>query len=346
MTTDPMTNDPRSARACCTLDRSEAAQGDALPMFHTVPPAGRYPSTIILADGEEVHGNLIVDDLAMTQIHATFQEESGRPGFAGLLVDREHLSELPAGDSTAAAWVKTMARRDDGLWTGWDLTDLGQPLIPTKRFKFRSPVFDLEKVAGTDNEWRPVRLVSVALTNVPHFKQLAASLNRENAATGGGSSMGLIDRLRARLGKPDAKEDEVFDLLDAALTAGDTAKTEVATLQARAKELEQAELNRQADEFVTAHEGKVADKAKLRARFVADPSGTREAFALLKAAPDKPSARQLGRDAQTPGDSAGTQGQDSAQKRKAAIASVKARDNCSNAQAAVRAQRENAGLWQ
>ena len=335
------------ARACCTLDRSEAAQSGALPQFHTVPPAGRYPSTIIRPDGEEAPGMLVVDDIAFAQILARFQEESGKPTFAGLLVDREHLSELPAGDSTAAAWVKTMARRDDGLWTGWDLTDLGQQLIPTKRFKFRSPVFDLEKVAGTDNEWRPVRLVSVALTNVPHFKQLAASLNRENAATGeGGSSMGLIDRLRARLGKPDAKEDEVFDLLDAALTAGDTAKTEAATLQARAKELEQAELNRQADEFCAAHEGKVADKAKLRARFVADPSGTREAFALLKATPDKPAARQLGRDAQTPGDSAGTQGQDSAQKRKSAIAAVKARDNCSNAQAAVRAQRENAGLWQ
>ena len=49
--------------------------------------------------------------------------------------------------------------------------------------------------------------------------------------------------------------------------------------------------------------------------------------------------------ARTPGDNAASDGQDSAQKRKAAIAAVKARDNCTHTQAAARAQRENPALW-
>lgn len=333
-----------NARASCTLDRSEPGAANALPMFHTVPPPGRYPSTIIQADGTEIPGILVIDDLAYSQIHARFQEAAGKPDFAGLLVDREHMSELPAGDSTASAWVKSMARRDDGIWTGWELTDLGEQLIPTKRFKFRSPVFDLEKVAGRKDEWRPVRLVSVALTNVPHFKQLAPSLNRENAAIGGGSAMSLLDRVRARLGKPDAQEDEVYDLLDAALKAGETATTEKATLQARVKDLEKADTERQADEFVKEHGGKVSDTAKLRARFIADPAGTRETVGLLKA-PAPAAARQLGREAKTPGDRAEDSAQDLAAQRKQAIATVKARDNCTHAQAAARAQREHPALW-
>jgi hypothetical protein len=334
------------ARAHFTLDRSEVAVTGALPQFHTVPAPGRYPSTIILPDGEESHGLLVIDDLAVAQIQARFQEESQKPAFAGLLVDREHLSELPAGDSTAAAWVKTMARRPDGLWTGWELTDLGEQLIPTKRFKFRSPVFDLEKVAGTKDEWRPVRLVSVALTNVPHFKQLAPSLNRESAAQGG-STMGLIDKLRALFGKPEAQEDELFALVDAALKAGETAKTEVATAQARVSALEKADLDRQADAFVSEHEAKVSDKAKLRARFIADPTGTRESFAMLKIVEAKP-ARQLGREgAGNPGDRAAstTDSKNVVADRKAAIAAVRARDNCTHTQATTRAQRENPALW-
>ena len=333
------------ARAHFTLDRSEVAAAGALPQFHTVPEPGRYPSTIIAPDGEELHGILVIDDLAVAQIQARFQEESQRPTFAGLLVDREHLSELPAGDSPAAAWVKTMARRPDGLWTGWELTDLGEQLIPTKRFKFRSPVFDLEKVAGTKDEWRPVRLVSVALTNVPHFKQLAPSLNRENSAAEGGSTMGLIDKLRALFGKPEAQEDELFALVDAALKAGETAKTEVATAQARVSALEKADLDRQADAFVSEHEAKVSDKAKLRATFIANPAVTRESFAMLKTVEAKP-ARQLGREgAGNPGDRAEDNGAAKVETRRAAIATIKARDNCTHTQAVTRAQKEHADLW-
>lgn len=339
----------QTARARCSLvlaDAGDSAVG-TLPQFHTVPPVGRYPSTIELPDGDESRGTLVIDDAAHAQILARFQEESTKPGFVGLLVDREHLSELPAGDSTAAAWVKTMARRPDGLWTGWELTDLGEQLINNKRFKFRSPVLDLEPIPGKKDEWRPVRLVSVALTNVPHFKTLApSSLNRESGAAQGGSTMGLIEKLRALFGKPEAQEDEIFALVDAALKAGDTAKTDSAKLQARVQDLEKADTDRKADEFVKEHGAKVTDPAKLKARFVADPVGTREAIALFKAPVEPRPARQLGREgAGNPGDRDQSEGKDKAKTRSAAIASIKARDNCTHTQAVTRAQKENADLW-
>ena len=158
--------------------------------------------------------------------------------------------------------------------------------------------------------------------------------------------MGLIEKLRALFGKPEAQEDEIFALVDAALKAGDTAKTDSAKLQARVQDLEKADTDRKADEFVKEHGAKVTDPAKLKARFVADPVGTREAIALFKAPVEPRPARQLGREgAGNPGDRDQSEGKDKAKTRSAAIASIKARDNCTHTQAVTRAQKENADLW-
>jgi len=158
--------------------------------------------------------------------------------------------------------------------------------------------------------------------------------------------MGLIEKLRALFGKPEAQEDELFALVDAALKAGDTAKTDSAKLQARVQDLEKADTDRQADEFVKEHGAKVNDQAKLRARFVADPAGTREAIALFKAPVETKPARQLGREgAGNPGDRAEDNGAAKVETRRAAIATIKARDNCTHTQAVTRAQKEHADLW-
>ena len=341
---------PQLARASFTLHASAAsASEDALPMFHTVPPVGRYTSKIDMPDGSAKKAVVVIDEDAYARVLAKFQAEAATPGWSGLLVDREHLSELPAGDSTAAAWVKTLAREADGLWSGWELTDLGQTLIPTKRFKFRSPVFDLEPIQGKPGEWRPVRLVSVALTNVPHFKQLAASSHSETAADmpddgmEGGTMDALIAQLRAWFKKPEATAEELMALLDSALKAGDTAATENATIKARCSELELAETNRKADAFVAEHGAKVQDSAKLRARFIEDPAGTVATLSLLKPVEAAKPARMLGRDGEPPQRDAQP---DKAAARKALTASIKARDNCTNVQATTRAQRENPELWQ
>ena len=333
-------------RARFTLDRTDApgSTGEprlapTLPLFHTVPPKGRYRSKILMPEGGHKTGFLIVDDLAYDRILANFASAAAAPDFPGLLVDREHLSEQPDGDSTAAAWAKTIARRDDGLWTGWELTALGETLIPTKNFKFRSPVFDLERVAGHDDEWRPVRLVSIALTNVPHFKQLAPSLNRGDAATSTpeGGSMSLLDKLRARFQKPDATEDDLTALVESALTAGDTAKAECSALSQKVKDFETAKLEAAADAFVKEHGGKVSDTAKLRARYIADPAGTLETVSLLKVVETPAAPRALGREQteQTPAPNAKLKA------RAEAIDAAAAKHRCTRARAWELVQQSN-----
>ena len=342
-------------RARFTLDRTEPvppsnlppfqssspSPSPALPLFHTVPPQGRYRSKIIMPEGGHKIGTLIVDDLAYERILANFASAAAAPAWAGLLVDREHLSEQPDGDSTAAAWAKTIARREDGLWTGWELTALGETLIPTKNFKFRSPVFDLERVAGHDDQWRPVKLVSIALTNVPHFKQLAPnSLNREDGAatsTPEGGSMSLFDKLRARFQKPDATEDDLTALVESALTAGDTAKAECSALSQKVKDFETAKLEAAADAFVKDHGAKVSDTAKLRARYIADPAGTLETVSLLKVVETPAAPRALGRDQteQTPAPNAKLKA------RAEAIDAAAAKHRCTRARAWELVQQSN-----
>ena len=152
----------------------------------------------------------------------------------------------------------------------------------------------------------------------------------------------LIARLRAWFKKPEAEEPELLALLDAALAAGESAATENATIKARCSELELAETNRKADAFVAEHGAKVQDSAKLRARYIEDPAGTVATLSLLKPVESAKPVRMLGRDGEPPQRDAQP---DKAAARKALTASIKARDNCTNVQASLRAQREQPELW-
>jgi hypothetical protein len=328
-------------RAHCTLDRAETApEAGMLPVFHTVPPKGVYPSKIILPDGKHKSGRLIIDDLAYERILANFQAAATAPDFPGLLVDREHLSEQPDGDSTAAAWAKTIARREDGLWTGWELTALGETLIPTRNFKFRSPVFDLERIEGKTDEYRPVRLVSIALTNVPHFKTLAPSLNREDASTQTGGPA-MLEMLRKKFNKPEATEEELLALLTGALNEGESATAECSALRQKVQAFETEKLNAAADAFVAEHGSKVSDTAKLRARYIADPAGTLETVGLIKLPEAAPAPRALGRD-----QAERTPAPDGKQKeRDEALNQAQSKHRCTRARAWEIVQQENPELF-
>jgi hypothetical protein len=371
-------------------DQAQSA-GGALPMFHTVPPMGRYVSRIEYPNGSAKKGIVVLDDLAYRQILDDFKVRASKPGFPGLLVDREHLSEMPAGDSAAAAWVKTIELRDNGIWTGWELTDLGQKLTgPKGQYKFRSPVFDLKKIEGIE-EWRPTALVSVGLTNVPHFRELEASLNAENQAdecehmnpdgtfvngfdgcvlhmreceghneesarkicatiarqkaAGKETEMQIVERLRARLAAKDADETQLVGLFDAAMDAAEASATEVGKLKARIAELELKEREAAADAFVEANASRIADKAKVRARYIADPAGTQELVASIKAIETRPFPRAVGRETPAGNPPAGDKAA-RASEREELVARVRARFKCGAAAAVARAQREHPELWQ
>lgn len=318
--------------------------GDAArSWYHTVPPMGEYPSVINKPGGKTVKGTLVVDEEAYRRILADFLARRDAPGFSGLIVDLEHHSEIPDGSTEAAAWALDMQRRPDGIWTRWDKTDLGNVVIGG-RYKFRSPAFDLETVPGARDRYRPVALSSIGLTNTPHFKNLAPSLNR----AGNEEGMDMLQRLQALLKLPaTADQDAVCRAVEALVSKSDADGQTLAKAQTRVEELEKAELNRAADAFVSLHKGRIKDEAAMRALYLKDPETCKGMFGALKdqstTAADKP--RMLGRDARTPAGEAATGGVNRSAERAKVIASIQLRDGCKRTTAVCKAQRERPDLY-
>jgi hypothetical protein len=296
-----------SDHAFLSLGRTETTPAGG--RYHTVPPPGEYPTAIHLKDGSEKPGILVVDSIAYDRIVGRFQDRAKGDAFPGLLVDREHESENPKGNTVACAWAKSIERRDDGLWTDWDLTPLGEELLTTGMYKFRSPVLILEQLPGSGNRYRPVELKSIGLTNMPHFKNLAASLNRETGDNQEVTPMPLLEKLVARLKlAAGATEDVAYAAVDQALAKSDADSAALVIATARVTELETAVIERDAAEFVSKHKERFGDEGKLKALFVANRKAAEDMVALLKPAPVQPEARVLARaDARPPAHSPATE---------------------------------------
>jgi hypothetical protein len=311
-----------------------------------------------------VTGTVVVDAAAMAQIKARFDAQLAAPDFPGILVDREHASETPAGDSTAMAWARDCQVRDDGIWTRWDLTAAGEPLIVGHAFAYRSPAMSLEpldavaraqlacraksgQLATGVGRWRPTALNSIALTNVPHFRDLSPALGREATPQPTGTATMDKNAICAALGldPATAMDEQILGAIDALKASAQTAtaectaaKTELATIQARQAEAE-------ADAFLAAHAARIQDAATVRARYLADPAGVKALFGSLAAAPqvDPARARISARDARTPADASSSP--DTSAARTKFVATVAARDGSSRRDAMAVARRERPELW-
>ena len=93
--------------------------------------------------------------------------EAGVPS-EGLPIDRDHLS-LDARNSTEAlGWLRELAMCDGNLAGRIEWTPLGLPLIQGRVYKHFSTVYPPpgEQLAG--GEYRPERLIGLALTNQPN----------------------------------------------------------------------------------------------------------------------------------------------------------------------------------
>ena len=70
-------------------------------------------------------------------------------------------------DTRAYAWIQDMDARDDGLWILVKWSEAGLQLIRNAFFKFFSPRWEMQP---TDNgKFKPIRLLSVGLTNYPNI---------------------------------------------------------------------------------------------------------------------------------------------------------------------------------
>jgi hypothetical protein len=360
-----------SARIALAICRQEAAPSGER-WYHTLPSLGEYPMPIHLRGGT-FPGVLVIDAEAQSAISQSFATACASSDFPGVLVDREHSSEQPDGDSTAMAWAKELQIRPDGIWTRWELTAAGEPLITGHAYAYRSPAMALEPLdaiaraqqsgsgaapsASAPGRWRPIALRSIALTNVPHFRDLTPALGRDSQTTTT-TETPTMDRalICSKLGLDPAKatDDGILGALDAlvkaqadgatAAAACTAAQAELATIKARA-------LDEAAAAFVLAHKARIKPdaEASVLASYKANPEATQALFATLAdpaatPAPATARARIQAATAGTPGDR-DPAAFDKANQRAAHIASVAARDNLSRREAVGIARREKPELW-
>lgn len=113
----------------------------------------------------------VIDAVALESIVNRFQADKAEAGenFAGLLVDNDHLSHDLDNSTEALAWAQELEVRDGQLHARLDLTDIGEPAIRNKRFKFFSTEYDPEDCEDLgDGRVRPLRLSGLAFTNRPN----------------------------------------------------------------------------------------------------------------------------------------------------------------------------------
>lgn len=363
--TTPLT---RLAAAICRV--SDGANGAR--WYQTLPAPSEVPTPIHLRTGE-VSGILVIDASCYASMLAKFKTEAASPDWPGVLVDREHQSETTDGDTGAVAWAKEMEIRADGLWTRWDLTASGEPLVTGRTYAYRSPAMDIQPIddiakqqlalakagkKGADKlgvgRWRPIALMSIALTNKPHL-DLAPALGREQSQQGDPhmDPAQMIAEIRKALGIDDTADvvaavTKLVSDAAAATTECTAAKTKCTEAQTALATIQAKQADAEADAFVVLHKARIKDPAAVKAQFRKDPEGTKALFGSLDDSAAAPGARVLARaSASTPGDHAATEATAVARsgERAKVIARIAQERGCSRREAYAIAERENKELF-
>lgn len=324
-----------------SLNRELPALRAGAPDWAHLVPFGDYPGLLVGAESETPVIQRC-DRAALDRLVKNFRPK--------ILVDFEHRSEMPGGDTAAAAWILNLEIRADGLWGKLDLSDLGEQAIVNKRYRHLSPAFDVEPVlaevasgsAGFTPATpivRPIRLLSAGLTNKHNLKALQPLINSAAANGRDGVSPSVLATQAEQAGKENMKDIAIALGLDSAaekpavlnaIQALATAKTELDQARAKVAELEGSILNQEAEAFVAANAPKIKDPAAVKKQYVLNKEATIALFASL-ADPAGGTAKapvvhnRAG--AKTP-DAAGAAGTDKAVSQAAFVQQVRNREKC------------------
>lgn len=150
-----------------------------------------------------------------------------------VVVDENHSTEklgkqgLP---SPARGYVQQMEAREDGIWARIDWTEAGHALMADRAYWGVSPVFRHTK------DGRVVDVISVALTNTPNLRGLAA-LNSEQES----EMEELLAKLKQMLGLgEDADESDIWSALGSVMTVAEAERAKNATAIAEMSEVSTA----------------------------------------------------------------------------------------------------------
>lgn len=311
--------------------------------YHLVP-LGSFPGILKLSNGKEVKVIQRIDAAAISAIANNFHDK--------LLVDFEHRSSLPDGDSTAAAWLTKVDARPDGIWGLFDFSDLGKTAVENKRYRFLSPELDVDagNVSKEGDTVRPVALRSVGLTNRPNLKTLTPLSNKESVNNQPGVAEAAMPDQRkgtqmkeliTALGLPEnAETPAVLNAVQALQTQAaelPTVKNQLATLQ---KEKLDAEVEKDLVKFASV----IQNREEVKVQLIANRETTLKILAAMKlATPETVKTVHNRAAAQTPGVTATVTNQ--AADQAAYIATVKNRDKVDHKTAFNTARREKPELF-
>ena len=135
-----------------------------------ISPLGNFP-----------HGSGVVQVVDAEAVQALANSYAG-----DLLLDFDHESSDPTKRTTAAGWIDAVEARADGLWGHVRWSAAGETALANGEYRFVSPVWDVEELAGVTEPGkrkrvRPVQLLEAGLTNKPNLKTLKPISNRERA---------------------------------------------------------------------------------------------------------------------------------------------------------------------
>ena len=199
----------------------------------------------------------VIDRTALESILNRFNAEKEAAGedFAGMLVDADHLSHDLENDTAALAWAKELEIRNNQLHGRLELTDLGEPAVKNKRYKFFSTEYNPEDLEDLGNgEVRPLRLAGLAFTNRPNNRGGKPISNRDGLVPGGEPKPNQQDKppmknIATKLGLP-AESDEAAIL------------TEIESLLSKLKAASDKEASTEADTIMNRMGARIPDAVK------------------------------------------------------------------------------------
>lgn len=125
-------------------------------------PQGEHPWTS--EDGKE-RLIQVVDDKAVESMVNRFKADG-----VELMIDADHLSHDRTQKSEAYGWIDDVKNRNGDLWAHAAWTDLGDPAVKSRRYRFISPVIPRDGVEDLGNgRVRLLQLSDAGLTNQPNM---------------------------------------------------------------------------------------------------------------------------------------------------------------------------------
>lgn len=268
--------------------------------------AGKHPDDgyyQIEALGEFVNHDAevvqVIDDKAVTSIVNRFAQAAQAANFAGLRIDKDHLSQSMENPTESYGWAMALRNRDGVpeakiAWTG-----IGKPLVEAKEdqppaYKFFSTEYGVDKCERIGSRIvngksyavvRPLELVGLSLTNDPNNKGQRPISNRNGDAGAGNQTEPTMKEINEALGlSADAPEAsavaEILKIKNRATVAEgerDTLKKENASL-----------LETQVEADLETYKGVIVNRDTVKKALIANRAATIELLKSLKtAAPEK-----------------------------------------------------------